>query len=153
MIQCVPDHLRLFQGFLIMPFKIFAVEASIYLRQRPWFVASQSVDYRSGGKRQSRFLPYQTAARPSSSVRKWMPTNRMPRFAPARHECVQCRSLPSSGRFGGPARTTPCRFPSGPCQRIQKFFTTILRRSCSLISGKLQFRVAMHNFCASFHKT
>ncbi len=52
MIRCVPDHFAFFQGFN-MPFKSLRSSIDLFERKRPQVVASQSVDYRSGGKRQS----------------------------------------------------------------------------------------------------
>ncbi len=124
---------------LIMPFKSLR-RASIYLSANgPRFVASQSVVIVRAVNANPRFL-HTKLPRTSSSVRKWMPTNRMPRFCACTHECVPCRSLPSSGRFCGPAKPRHASFHQSHANGFE-ILHHILRRSCSLISGKHSSRL------------
>ncbi len=110
MIRCVPDHFAFFKA-LIMPFKSLRSSIDLFERKRPRFVASQSVDYRSGGKRQCRLL-HTKLPRTQLQGQKMDANNRMPRFCACTSRMCSMPITSSSGRFGGPARTTPCRFPS-----------------------------------------
>ncbi len=138
MIRCVPDTSPFFRA-LIMPFKSLRSSIVYLSANGPRFVASQSVDYRSAVNANPRFL-HTKLPRTQLQCRKWMPTNRMPRFCACTSRMFPCRSLPSSGRFGGPARTTPAGFHQAHAngfEILHHHFTA----SCSLISGKHSSRL------------
>ncbi len=149
MIRCVPDHFAFFRA-LIMPFKSLRSSIDLFERNGPRFVASQSVDYRSGGKRHPRFL-HTKLPRTQLQCQKMDATNRMPRFCACTSRMCSMPILPSSGRFGGPARTTPCRFPSAHAngfEILHHHFTAFL----FALSGKHSSRLRCTIFARRFIK-